>query len=260
MLADRALLPADSELIFMRITRCPVNQPLSPGVELELPEDIANHLLRVLRLGVGDSCVLFNGDGHDYTATFIEAGKRHARVQIRGVEAVNNESPLKITLLQGVARGEKMDLILQKSTELGVAAIVPVNSERSEVRLEGERAAKRLAHWNNVVSSACGQSGRACIPEVAAPAPLAQACNALPADSLRLCLDPRGQWTLNTLPAPGSGGIVVAIGPEGGWSPRDLETLAQAGFSGLQLGPRVLRTETAGLATLAALQARLGDF
>lgn len=244
----------------MRLTRSYADLPLAPGARIGLPEEAAAHLLRVLRLREGDTCVLFNGDGNDYDARIVAIGKRGGEVEVFDRRAVESESPLRITLVQGIARGEKMDLILQKSTELGVAAIVPVNSERSEVRLEGERAAKRLAHWNNVVSSACGQSGRACIPEVAAPAPLAQACNALPADSLRLCLDPRGQWTLNTLPAPGSGGIVVAIGPEGGWSPRDLEILAQAGFSGLQLGPRVLRTETAGLATLAALQARLGDF
>lgn len=244
----------------MRLTRCPVTLPLAQEAELALPEDIANHLVRVMRLGEGDSCVLFNGDGHDYHARLTAVGKREARVRITAVDAVANESPLRITLLQGVARGEKMDLILQKSTELGIAAIVPVNSERSEVRLEGERAAKRVAHWQNVVASACGQSGRACIPTVSAPQSLAAACAALPADSLRLCLDPRGQWRLATLPVPPAGGIVVAIGPEGGWSPRDLAALADAGFQGLQLGPRVLRTETAGLATLAALQARLGDF
>lgn len=244
----------------MRITRCPVDLPLHPGQELDLPEDIANHLVRVMRLASGDACILFNGDGHDYHAQLIEVGKRNARVRIESATAVDNESPLSITLLQGIARGEKMDLILQKSTELGVAALVPVNSERSEVRLQGERASKRLAHWNNVVASACGQSGRALIPPVSAPANLAQACAELPADSLRLCLDPRGQWRLDTLPAVGAGGIVVAIGPEGGWSPRDLQVLSEAGFSGLQLGPRVLRTETAGLAALAALQAQLGDF
>lgn len=244
----------------MRITRCPVDLPLHPGQELDLPEDIANHLVRVMRLASGDGCILFNGDGHDYRAQLVEVGKRNARVRIEAAIAVANESPLRITLLQGIARGEKMDLILQKSTELGVAALVPVNSERSEVRLQGERASKRLAHWNSVVASACGQSGRAVIPPVSAPANLAQACTELPADSLRLCLDPRGQWRLDTLPTVGAGGIVVAIGPEGGWSPRDLQILAEAGFSGLQLGPRVLRTETAGLAALAALQARLGDF
>lgn len=244
----------------MRITRCPVDLPLHPGQELDLPEDIANHLVRVMRLASGDGCILFNGDGHDYRAQLVEVGKRNARVRIEAAIAVDNESPLRITLLQGIARGEKMDLILQKSTELGVAALVPVNSERSEVRLQGERAGKRLAHWNSVVASACGQSGRAVIPPVSAPANLAQACTELPADSLRLCLDPRGQWRLDTLPTVGAGGIVVAIGPEGGWAPRDLQILAEAGFSGLQLGPRVLRTETAGLAALAALQARLGDF
>ena len=244
----------------MRITRCPVSQSLSVGSEVALPEDIANHLVRVMRLQVGERCVLFNGDGQDYGAELVSSSKREAVVRITDATALDNESPLAITLVQGVARGEKMDLILQKATELGVAAFVPVNSDRSEVKLEGERAAKRVAHWNSVVASACGQSGRARIPAVAAPLNLAAACQQLPADSLRLCLDPRGQWTLATLPDAPAGGIVIAIGPEGGWSERDLALLANAGFQGLQLGPRILRTETAGLATIAALQTRLGDF
>ena len=152
-----------------------------------------------------------------------------------------------------------MDLILQKATELGVSAIVPVNAERTEVKLDAARAEKRVAHWNNVVQSACGQSGRARIPQVGPPQLLAQASAALPADTLRLTLDPLGAHRLSTLQAAPAGGVVIAIGPEGGWSPRDREQLAAAGFQGLQLGPRILRTETAGLAAIAALQARLGD-
>ncbi len=243
----------------MRITRCPIDVPLQPGQTLLLPEEAANHLARVLRLREGDACVLFNGDGHDYHATLLSAGKREVGVRIERAEALQNESPLPILLLQGIARGEKMDLILQKATELGVAQILPVNAERTEVKLDAARAEKRVAHWNNVVQSACGQSGRARIPAVHAPQSLAAASAALPADTLRLTLDPQGQHRLSTLqPAP-AGGIVIAIGPEGGWSPRDRDQLAAAGFQGLQLGPRVLRTETAGLAAIAALQARLGD-
>jgi len=242
----------------MRVTRCHVENPLAVGQTLSLPEEAANHLVRVMRLREGDGCVLFNGDGHDYRATLVVVGKRDAQVRIDAALAVANESPLHITLLQGIARGEKMDLILQKATELGVNAIVPVNAERTEVKLDAARAEKRLAHWTSVVVSACGQSGRARVPSVAAPQALLDAARQVPAEALKLTLDPLGEHRLSTLqPAPG--GVVIAIGPEGGWSPRDRQALAEAGFQGLQLGPRILRTETAGLAAIAAVQARLGD-
>ncbi len=243
----------------MRLTRCAVELPLRPGQTLALPEETANHLVRVMRMREGESCVLFNGDGNDYAATLTSVGKREVRVSIDSAQPVANESPLAIILLQGIARGEKMDLILQKATELGVARIIPVNAERTEVKLDAARAEKRLAHWRSVVGSACGQSGRARIPQVDAPQALAAAAASLPADSLRLTLDPLGEHRLATLDAAPANGVVVAIGPEGGWSPRDRQQLAGAGFQGLQLGPRILRTETAGLAAIAALQARLGD-
>lgn len=242
----------------MRVTRSFVDAPLAVGQSLSLPEDVANHLVRVMRLREGESCVLFNGDGCDYAATLVESGKRDARVRIDAVQVLDNESALSITLLQGIARGEKMDLILQKATELGVQAIVPVNAERTEVKLDAARAEKRLAHWRSVVVSACGQSGRARVPAVAAPRTLQEAAGAMPAEALKLTLDPLGEHRLSTL-AAAPAGVVIAIGPEGGWSPRDRQALAAAGFQGLQLGPRILRTETAGLAAIAALQARLGD-
>ena len=243
----------------MRLTRCPLELPLQAGQTLALPEEVANHLVRVMRLREGDGCVLFNGDGHDYAATLVAVGKREVQVRIDAAQALDNESPLAITLLQGIARGEKMDLILQKATELGVAAIIPVNAERTEVKLDAARAEKRIAHWRSVVGSACGQSGRARIPSIAAPQALASAAAVLPADTLRLTLDPQGEHRLATLASAPGNGVVIAIGPEGGWSPRDRQQLAAAGFQGLQLGPRILRTETAGLAAIAALQARLGD-
>ncbi len=242
----------------MRLTRSFVDAPLVVGQTLSLPEDVANHLVRVMRLREGEGCVLFNGDGHDYSATLVEASKRDARVSVDAAQALDNESALPITLLQGIARGEKMDLILQKATELGVQAIIPVNAERTEVKLDAARAEKRLAHWRSVVVSACGQSGRARVPAVAAPQSLQDAAQSVPAAALKLTLDPQGEHRLSTLTAAPAG-VVIAIGPEGGWSPRDRLALQQAGFQGLQLGPRILRTETAGLAAIAALQARLGD-
>jgi len=242
----------------MRLTRCFVELPLQAGARLALPESAANHLARVLRLREGDGCVLFNGDGHDYDARLASVGKREVVVEIGAARAVGNESPLRITLLQGIARGEKMDLILQKATELGVAAIVPVTAERTEVKLDAERAGKRVAHWRSVIASACEQSGRARLPALSPPTALADAARDAGADAARLTLDPAGEVSLATVDVP-SGAAVVAIGPEGGWSPRDRETLAAAGFTGLRLGPRVLRTETAGLAAIAALQSRFGD-
>ena len=242
----------------MRLTRVHVEAPLQPGTELALPEGPAAHLVRVLRLVAGDACVLFNGDGHDYAARVVAVTKRELRVAVESATAVDNESPLAITLVQGVARGEKMDLILQKATELGVTRFVPVWSQRSEVKLDEARAAKRVAHWRGVVVAGCEQCGRARVPGVAAPLPLTAALDALPPGGARLTLDPTGASNPATLATP-PGGFVLAVGPEGGWSPLDRDQLAAAGFSGMRLGPRILRTETAGLAAIAALQARLGD-
>ena len=156
----------------MRVTRVHVDRPFAIGDVLALPDDAAAHLVRVMRMQPGDSCLLFNGDGNDYQARLLAAGKRGAEVEVVAVHPVDNESPLRIVLLQGIARGEKMDWILQKAAELGVAGFVPVESERSEVRLDAARAGKRLAHWRSVVASACGQSGRARVPSVDAPGPL----------------------------------------------------------------------------------------
>ncbi|MEJ7745286.1 MAG: 16S rRNA (uracil(1498)-N(3))-methyltransferase [Luteimonas sp.] len=236
-----------------------VDAELAAGKRIALPEDVAVHLVRVLRLGPGDSCTLFNDDGRDYEARIISASKREVLAEVVAANDVDNESSLHITLLQGIARGEKMDLILQKATELGVHAVLPVISERSEVKLDAERARKRHAHWRSVVISACEQSGRARIPRVAAPQSLQTAASDLAPDVFKLTLDPAGAHSVANLAFDAATGIVVAIGPEGGWSPRDREVLHAGGFLGLRLGPRILRTETAGLAAIAALQSRFGD-
>ncbi|KAF1715178.1 16S rRNA (uracil(1498)-N(3))-methyltransferase [Pseudoxanthomonas yeongjuensis] len=243
----------------MRLTRCHVDTALSPGVEITLPESAAAHLVRVLRLREGDECVLFNGDGDDYRARIASAGKREVVAQVLSASPVDNESPLRITLVQGIARGEKMDLILQKATELGVAGFVPVLAERTEVRLDAERTEKRMTHWRSVIVSACEQSGRARVPELMQPIQLGQVAAQVADDAVKLTLDPVGDSALATLATPAARLLTIAIGPEGGWSPRDREILRAAGFSGLRLGPRILRTETAGLAAIAALQSRFGD-
>ena len=241
----------------MRLTRVHVHATLAPGTRVALPESATAHLVRVLRLQPGDACVLFNGDGYDYDARIHAIGKRGAEADVVAARVVDNESPLRITLLQGIARGEKMDWILQKATELGVASVLPVGSERSEVKLDAARADKRLAHWRSVVVSACEQSGRARVPEVAAPQGLAVAL-AAGVPMPRYLLDPFADGTIAVLPAA-PGECTLAVGPEGGWSPRDREQLLASGFIGLRLGPRVLRTETAGLAAIAVLQSRSGD-
>ncbi len=242
----------------MRLTRVFVDAPLAPGARVALPESAGVHLVRVLRLREGEACVLFNGDGSDYDARLLAASKRGVDAEVLDAREIDNESPLRIVLLQGIARGEKMDLILQKATELGVAGIVPVFADRTEVRLDGDRLDKRMAHWRSVVVSACEQSGRARIPELAPARGLVEAAASLAANALKLTLDPQGAHRFDTLAAPQTD-IVVAIGPEGGWSEKDRIALRDSGFAGLRLGPRVLRTETAGLAAIAALQAKFGD-
>ena len=243
----------------MRLTRVHVDAPLGEGLVVTLSEHAGGHLVRVLRLREGDACALFNGDGRDYDARIRGIGKRGVEVEVLSATPVDNESPLAITLLQGIARGEKMDLILQKATELGVARIVPVHSERSEVKLEGARAEKRLAHWRGVVASACEQCGRATVPEVVPPLPLAKAMELASLAAMRLFLSPLAAHGIDALEPPADAALAIAVGPEGGWAARDLQILGDAGFDGLRLGPRILRTETAGLAAIAALQMRLGD-
>lgn len=244
----------------MRNTRIHIDQPLSQAVELALPQQAAEHVARVLRMNPGDMLTLFNGDGYDYAATLIAIGKRDVMVRIEDREQVSNESPLRLTLAQAVARGEKMDLIVQKATELGVARIVPLFTERSEVKLDASRAEKRLLHWRAVAASACEQSGRVNIPEVTPAQSLQDWLKNLANDGAqRLALLPEGTLRARELRFGDTGGLLV-VGPEGGLGDRDVTALQETGFQGLRLGPRILRTETAGLAALAALQAFHGDF
>lgn len=243
----------------MRTIRIHVDQPLSSGTELALPSQASEHVARVLRLTAGDAITLFNGDGSDYPSLIGSVGKREVIVQVLAQQPLQNESPLRLTLAQGVARGEKMDLIVQKATELGVARIIPLLTERSEVKLDASRTEKRLAHWQAVAASACEQSGRARLPHIVAPQPLDAWVRGLADDgTTRLALLPGGNVKTCELTFSSAGGVLV-VGPEGGLGDRDITTLNESGFRGLVLGPRILRTETAGLAALAALQAIHGD-
>lgn len=243
----------------MHITRIHVDSPLAVDLELPLSVQAAEHVARVLRLVAGSTITLFNGDGCDYPSLILAASKREVRVRVEAAQPVENESPLALTLAQGVARGEKMDLIVQKATELGVVRIVPLLTERSELRLDAERAQKRLARWRAVATSACEQSGRARIPRIEPALTLDAWLNQLTADSgLRLSLLPEAEKTIRALNFTTPAGVLV-VGPEGGLAKHDIAALRAANFAALRLGPRILRTETAGLAALAALQAVHGD-
>jgi 16S rRNA (uracil1498-N3)-methyltransferase len=243
----------------MRIPRIYVPETLRPGREVELPIQAGEHLARVLRLDRGHPLRLFDGSGDEYEAELASLAKRSVTARVlESAEAEDRESPLRITLAQGIARGEKMDWILQKATELGVARIVPLVTDRTEVKLDAERAERRIAHWEAVVASACEQCGRRRLPAVGEPMKLSDWAASLDESAgLRLALNPNGDIAPRDLPA--SARATLAVGPEGGLSSHDLAALGAAGFRGLKLGPRILRTETAGLAALAAMQALIGD-
>ena len=243
----------------MRIPRVHVDQTLMPGITVVLPEQAGEHLTRVLRLERGGALILFNGDGREYDATLASLARRAVSAEITAVRTIERESPLPLTLAQAIARGEKMDWILQKATELGVARIVPVVTERTEVKLDDERAERRMLHWTQVIAGACEQCGRTRLPQLDPPQRLDRWIAGLSDDAaLKLALLPEGDTSLRTLPEL-THGAVLCVGPEGGLSDKDVAMLRHGGFAGLRLGPRILRTETAGIAALAALQALHGD-
>lgn len=246
----------------MRIPRFFLDVPLVVGGEVSLSDPAAVHAVRVLRLRAGDPVSLFNGDGHEYPARLVAADARRAMARIEAARESTRESPLAITLAQALARGEKMDWIVQKATELGVAGIVPVITERSEVKLDPARAGKRVNRWRAVAISACEQSGRAVIPHVDVPSTLTKWLASIgPSEdgATRLVLHPDTSGARARARVPAALSMILAVGPEGGFGEDDLARLHGAGFDDLALGPRILRTETAGLAAIAALQALFGD-
>lgn len=238
------------------ISRFHFPTPVPHAGEIELPESVAHHAVRVLRLGDGDPLVLFDGAGGEVEARLVLRG-RTAFAALGGYREPQRESPLRLVLVQALATGDKMDWIVQKAVELGVSAIQPIQAERSVLRLAGERADKRRAHWQQVAVSACEQSGRNRVPEVAAPLPLAQWLGRESA-AVRYVLAPGGESVLGAGPAP-TVEVHLMIGPEGGWTESELAACRADGCIAVGLGPRVLRTETAGLAAISVLQARWGD-
>lgn len=235
-----------------------VDFALSPDSVVELPDNVVRHL-NVLRVKNTEEIVLFNGNGKTYPALPEVLEKRRASVRILREEATDNESPLNITLVQAVSAAERMDFTLQKSVELGVAEIRPVISERCVVRLSGERAEKRVARWQEIVVSACEQSGRNIVPKVLPLTTYAQALQQLPQETTKLLMSLNRAQKLSDV-QPQSGKVVFMVGPEGGWTEKEEQQAFDAGFQSVTLGKRVLRTETASLAAIAAMQTLWGDF
>jgi 16S rRNA (uracil1498-N3)-methyltransferase len=234
--------------------------PLSPapaGSAIELDEAVAHHATRVLRLAVGDAVTLFDGRGGEYAASLERVDKRGATVRVAGFLPVERESPLLVTLAQGIAANDAMDSAIRRATELGVAAIQPLVTARSAPLPAGERGDKRIAHWRQVAIAACEQCGRNRIPDVAVPQAFADWLGAWPGSGLLLLPDADHAVAALAQPEPP---LALAIGPEGGFDARESAAARAMGFRALRLGPRVLRVETAGAAALAALQTLWGDW
>jgi 16S rRNA (uracil1498-N3)-methyltransferase len=228
------------------------------GATLALPKAAAHHAARVLRLRAGDTVAIFNGHGGEYPARITAMDRDDVNVRVESFDPVEREAPLAITLMQGIAHGERMDSVIQKATELGVARIIPVACGRSVTRLDRERAEKRVTHWRGVAIAACEQCGRNRVPEILAPVTLEVAV-ASASSGARLLMSPLASTPLRSITQPDHG-VTLLVGPEGGLTDAEESTAIAAGFQGIQLGPRVLRTETAGPAFIAALLTLHGDW
>lgn len=242
----------------MRTPRFYLPVTLSVGAIVPLNETAFHHATRVLRLTSGAGLIVFNGEGGEYQGVLAESQRRTALIQITGFTAREAESPLPVLLVQSVSKSERMDLTVQKAVELGVVGIAPVLTERSVVRLGEERLLKRLRHWRGVIAAACEQCGRNRLPLLLEPVGFADWLRDPRRPQQGLVLDPNALHGLNGLARP-EGPVCLLIGPEGGLSPAEIAAAEAAGLVSIKLGPRILRTETAGLAALAALQALWGD-
>lgn len=243
----------------MRQTRLYLEGQYGSGSELQVDADKAHYLSRVLRLRVGDAIVIFNGTGEQFSASITALQRSGARLAVHDALAASTESDFKLHLAQGISRGDRMDFVVQKATELGVKRITPLLTERGVVKLTADRAEKRRQHWQKIATSACEQSGRVRMPLVDAPTRL----DAWLGDKTKqadsdILLQPGATNALATIDVPATK-VCILIGPEGGFSDAEYAMMAAAGFRAVSLGPRVLRTETAAVAALAILQARCGD-
>ena len=227
---------------------------------ISLDEFASHHALRVMRVKVDDFLILFNGDGFEYRGRVSGINKKTINVEILSKEKNNNESPININLFQSISSNEKMDMVIQKATELGVSSIQPIFTSRSTIKLSLDRTKKRLTHWRQVLISACEQSGRSKIPTIKSPIGFDQVSEGITTNSLNLLLHPDNLEESSNLPNEYSGDINIFIGPEGGFSQDEVLLLEKQNCINIQLGPRILRTETAPLAIIAILQYKYGDF
>ncbi|MFL1467681.1 16S rRNA (uracil(1498)-N(3))-methyltransferase [Marinobacter sp. HN1S83] len=241
----------------MRVPRIYTRSPLSEGGTTELDENAAQHVGRVLRMQPGQELLLFNGDGNDFPATITSASKKQVEVQVGAPAANATESSLDIVLGQTLSKGDRMDYAVQKAVEMGVTRIVPLTTERCDVKLKGDREEKRLRHWQSVAISAAEQCGRARVPEILPVMTLAQWFEHTEDCNLRLVLHHRTEQSLDTMNKPAR--VALMIGPEGGLSPEEITAAENSGFLPVALGPRVLRTETAPIAAMALCQWLWGD-
>ncbi|MEO3990470.1 16S rRNA (uracil(1498)-N(3))-methyltransferase [Pseudocitrobacter cyperus] len=241
----------------MRIPRIYHPERITPGTEVALDSDAANHVGRVLRMGPGQAIQLFDGSNQVFDAEITQADKKNVRVKIVSGEVDNRESPIHIHLGQVMSRGDKMEFTIQKSIELGVSLITPLFSERCGVKLDAERLNKKIQQWQKIAIAACEQCGRNTIPEIRPAMSLEQWC-AEEDSGLKLNLHPRASASINTLPLPVER-VRLLIGPEGGLSADEIAMTARYQFTDILLGPRVLRTETTALTAITALQVRFGD-
>ncbi len=252
----------------MRLHRFYTQQPIQLLAILELEEAVARHCAQVLRYKQDDRLIVFNGDGYDYQATIIDIGKRRCQVKILDQFPLNNESPIAIHLFQGIAKGDKMDYVIQKAVELGVTEFTPLFSERCNVKLDAKRLAKKQHHWQRVMLSACEQSGRAKLMKIHEAIAISQietnpkiGGDTGEAENNKLqslYLDPEAENSIKDMVKPTQ--LQLLIGPEGGFSEQDIRQLQSLNMTGIKLGKRILRTETAGLAAVASLQTLFGDF
>lgn len=223
---------------------------------MQLPDEVFRHAVQVLRMKPGALLNLFDGQGLEYQAQLEQVGKRQATVSLKQQIDTDNESPLDILLMQGISRGERMDYAIQKAVELGVKRIMPVVTERCNVQLSGDRAEKRINHWQGVIISACEQSGRSYLPDLL-PITSIDAALENVNDACKLVLDPEAIKSFSSVKKADQ--IALLIGPEGGLSETEVQRANDVGFTGITLGPRILRTETASAAALAMVQAGWGD-
>lgn len=242
----------------MRIPRIYTNTALQAGAQAQLDDNAAQHVGRVLRMQPGQALSLFNGDGQDYPALIVSSSKKNVTVQLEQAVANNSESTLQIVLGQTLSKGDRMDYAVQKATEMGVTHIVPLSTERCDVRLKGDREDKRLSHWRSVAISAAEQCGRARVPEILPVMNVNEWLEYSQDCDLRLVLHHRTEQSLESLTKPSS--IALMIGPEGGLSASEITQAEQSGFLPVALGPRVLRTETAPVAAITLCQWLWGDF